>query len=159
MKERKVLCHSCKEKFFKNELIQTSKTRRFCKACYEKKQAEPNDYKELIKYICNGYGQRYLTGRQFSKIKELKEKGIPYKTIQWTIYYLEVIRGRKLNGNLGLIPYYCEEAIRYSENLQKMQTQAKEINLKIEKVVVETPEEVERKDNKLKTRVVDITTL
>lgn len=159
MRERKVMCHSCREKFLKEDLIQACKTKRYCKTCYEKRQAEPNEYKELIRYICEGYGLKQPTGAQISKIKDFKEKGISYKTIQWTIYYLEIIRGRKLNGNLGLIPYYCEEAIRYSENLQKMQKEAKEINLKVEKIVIETPKEKEIKDNRSKTRLVDITTL
>lgn len=152
MGERLLICHTCKEKFPANELIQTSKTRRSCKACYQIRQ----DYTELIDYICKGFGQKAPTGKQLRDIKKFKEMGITYKEIQWTLYYIFCIANKKVeDNNIGLVPYFHKEAMEHFNVIQRVKESANNIELQEEITIVRTPCE-KRAAKKDRTRYVNI---
>lgn len=159
MEERKVLCHFCREKFPKSQLSNYSSSKRICSSCLEKVENEPKDYAELIDYICKGYNQKRPTGKQIADIKKFKNSGLTYKEIQWTIYYLEGIKGRRLKGSLGLIPYYVQEALEHFERANRLSESLKNVEMIKETEVIEVANRKTNDKNRLKTRVVDISVL
>lgn len=131
-----MLCHSCREKFPKSELIQVTKSKRVCKSCQERATTEANDYKELIEYICTGFGIKAPTGQQLKSIKQFKELGYSYKEIQYTIYYIYSVINKKVEGtSLGLVPYYYEKAKEHYELVQNAKRSA--AKLQMNEIVIE----------------------
>lgn len=111
MAQRKVMCHGCKEKFDKEELIQVNKSKRLCLVCHDRTTKEAEDYKTLIKFICDGFGIKAPLGHQLKSIKDFKELGYSYQEIMYVLYYIFNIEGIKPQGtSLGLVPYYYEKA-------------------------------------------------
>lgn len=157
MAERKVQCGICKEKFPKNELIQRTKTQRVCKKCHETKAREIEEYNELIKFICQGFGQTAPTAFQLKNIKKFKEEyGYSYKTIQCIIYYMYVVEQVKTyDNNLGLVPYYHDKAQNHFQMIENAKKSAKKISHE-EIVVFTNPQRESRLD---KTRLVDISSI
>lgn len=131
-----MLCHSCREKFPKSELIQITKSKRVCKSCQEKATTEANDYRELIEYICTGFGIKAPTGQQLKSIKQFKELGYSYKEIQYTIYYIYSVINKKVEGTgLGLVPYYYEEAKKHFSQIENARRSATKITT--QEIVIE----------------------
>lgn len=123
MGERKVMCSKCKEKFLKRDLVYITKTKKVCKDCNKSLENEKNSYKELIKYICNGFNQEAPTGRQLKTIAKLKGLGYSYDTIQWIIYYVVAIEKKKLkDNNLDFIPYFYDKAKLHFAQYNKAKT-------------------------------------
>ena len=126
-----VQCDCCKNKFLREELIQVTKSKKICVSCNETKQREAEDYKELIKFICDGFRISKPTGQQLKKIKEFKELGYTYKDIQYTLYYIYCIEKRKVNGtDIGLVPFYYEKAMQHYKLLENAYRTAIELSLK-----------------------------
>lgn len=153
MGERKVKCFNCKEKFYKDQLIELTKSKRVCSTCDETIKKEANSYKELIKYICNGFGLQAPTGRQLKTISKLKNLGYTYDSIQWIIYYVTNIEKKQLKDtNLDFIPYYAEQAkLHFSQLENAKKSSTKDIGAT---TVVENS--YSKKANIEKTRFVDI---
>ena len=153
-KDRKVICNKCKEKFYKDELIQINKSKRFCSKCNEAAQKDINDYKSLIDYICTGFNIKAPTGQQLKSIKQFKELGYSYWEIQYTLYYIYCILKKKPDGtSIGLVPFYYEKAKEHYNLVQNAKRTAQKI------VTEET--EIERRVNNFKpnlknTRLINI---
>lgn len=153
MESKLLICHYCKNKFPSEELIQITKTRRSCKGCIQAK----DDYKQLIDYICKGFGQTAPTGKQLKDIKRFKELGYSYKEIQWTIYYIFCIANKKLeDNNIGLVPYYYEKAKEHFLTLEKVKENSKDIEIQKEITIIRKPRNEKPKTKLNKTRYVNI---
>lgn len=153
-KEKKIICHNCKEKFYKSELIQVSKSKRMCSECNEKVQKEANDYKKLIEYVCNGFNIKAPTGQQLKNIKEFKELGYSYSEIQYTIYYIYGVLKRKPEGtSLGLVPFYYEKAKEHYKLVENARRTAKKIST--EEITIERKTDVYKPKIK-NTRLINI---
>lgn len=120
---REVQCFYCKQKFNREELIQATKSKRICVSCNETRQKEAEDFKELIDFMCKGFRLDKPTGQQLKSIKEFKGLGYTYKDIQYTLYYIYFVEGKRVNGtSINNVPFYYEKAMMHkklSENAAK----------------------------------------
>lgn len=133
---RKIMCHICKEKFYKDELIQVSKSKRICQKCNDTEQAEINQRKELIDFICKGFGLSAPTGQQLRSIKEFRELGYSYFEIHYTLYYIYCVLKKNPEGtSLGLVPFYYEKAKEHHRLVENARRTAK--NIEEKEVVIE----------------------
>lgn len=115
MAERKVLCNSCRKKFLKKDLIQVSSSKRVCGSCKQ----NSDDYKDLIDYVCKGFGQKAPTGKQLKEISKFKELGISYKEIKLTIYFIACVEKKPMeNGSLFLVPSFHTKAMAHFKALE-----------------------------------------
>lgn len=135
--ERKVQCSYCKNKFFKNELIQETKTKRICNVCKAKKIQDAKDYKELIDFICKGFRISKPTGHQLKSIKKFRELGYTCKEIQCVLYYIFVVEKKKVEGtSIELVPYYYEKAKKHFMLIENARRSV--VKTKIEPIVIKT---------------------
>lgn len=158
----KKTCTRCKEKFLKSEMVMSEKnsSKFYCKPCYK----DANDYKDLIDYICKGFSIKAPTGRQVKDIQMLKQKGITYKEIKFTIYYIVCIKKKFLkNGSLYLVSYYLEEArehFKMLENVRKSLDVVKKGEDEIITITINRGQFKEQEQERIKcTRYVDISKL
>jgi hypothetical protein len=151
---KKVLCHNCREKFPKEELIQVTKSRRLCVKCDKKVTKEAEEYKNLIDCICSGFNIKAPTGQQLKSIKQFKELGYSYYEIQYTLYYIYGILRKKPEGtSLGLVPFYYEKAKEHYRLVENAKNSAKSMVIEernVERIVKEY------KINIHKTRLINI---
>lgn len=151
---KKVLCKICREKFYKDELIQISKSKRVCQKCNDTTQAEINQRKNLIDFICKGFRISAPTGQQLKSIKEFKELGYSYFEIQYTLYYIYCVLKKKPEGtSLGLVPYYYEKAKEHHRLVENAKKTAQ--NIVIKEVTIERSSDVFRPNIK-NTRLINI---
>lgn len=115
-KERKVKCPVCGFYNHKEETIYHQK-RYYCKACYENKTKEANNYKSLIEYICNLYEINAPTGFMLTQIKNFKDEyNYTYKGMELTLDYFYNVKTNNcpdVDKGLGIIPYVYEEAKKF----------------------------------------------
>lgn len=113
---RKVKCPVCgtfndKE----NAIFHNSKY--YCKICYENKQNDANDYKDLIAYICKLYDIETPTGWMLKQIKDFKEQfKYTYKGMKTTLHYFyEIQEGNDVADSMGvgIIPFIYDEAKKF----------------------------------------------
>lgn len=151
---RKVMCHLCKDKFYKDELIQVSSSKRVCQKCNDTIQVEINQRKELIDFICKGFRISAPTGQQLKSIKEFRELGYSYFEIHYTLYYIYCVLKKKPEGtSLGLVPFYYEKAKEHYKLVENAKRTAK--NLVVEEVTIERKLDV-FKPNIRNTRLINI---
>lgn len=151
---RKIMCHICRDKFYKDELIQVSKSKRICQKCNDTEQAEINQRKELIDFICKGFGLSAPTGQQLRSIKEFRELGYSYFEIHYTLYYIYCVLKKNPEGtSLGLVPFYYEKAKEHHRLVENAKRTAKDIEIK--EVVIERKTNV-FKPNVKNTRLINI---
>ena len=151
---RKIMCHICKDKFYKDELIQVSKNKRICQKCNDTEQAEINQRRELIDFICKGFRISAPTGQQLKSIKEFRELGYSYFEIHYTLYYIYCVLKKKPEGtSLGLVPFYYEKAKEHHRLVENAKRTAK--NIEVEEVVIERNVDV-FKPNIKNTRLINI---
>lgn len=152
--KKKILCHNCKEKFYREDLIQVSKSKRLCKKCNDTVQVEINQRKELIEFICNGFGLKTPTGQQLKSIKEFRELGYSYFEIHYTLYYIYCVLKKRVEGtSIGLVPFYYEKAKEHYRLVENAKRTAKYIQT--EEVVVERRTDI-FKPNIENTRLINI---
>ena len=136
------VCGTFNEK--ENAIYHNSKY--YCKVCYENKQNESNDYKELISYICELYGIDVPTGWMLKQIKDFKEQfNYTYKGIRSTLhYFFEIQDGNDVADSIGIgiVPFVYDEAKKFyidkkairdsviGMNLEEMESNKKIINIK-----------------------------
>lgn len=153
MSKRMVKCFHCKNKFYKDQLIELTKSKRVCSTCDELIKKDAISYKELIKYICDGFGLQAPTGRQLKTISNLKKLGYTYDSIQWIIHYVVNIEKKQLKDtNLDFVPYYAEKAKLHFSQLNNAKNSSME-QIGDTKVIENY---YSQKANLGKTRLVDI---
>lgn len=151
---RKVICHICREKFYKDELIQVNSSKRVCKKCNDTVQVEINQRRELINFICKGFGITAPTGQQLKSIKEFRELGYTYFEIHYTLYYIYCVLKKKVEGtSLGLVPFYYEKAKEHHRLVENARRSAKKVS--VEEVTIERKLDV-FKPNIRNTRLINI---
>lgn len=112
---RKVKCPECGTFNDKENAIE-SKGRYYCPICYENKQKEADDYKQLISYICTLYQIDVPTGWMLKQIKDFKEQfHYTYKGMKTTLNYFFEIEGNNPFDSLGvgIIPFVYDEAKKF----------------------------------------------
>lgn len=113
---RKVKCPSCGTYNDKETAVYHS-SKYYCPICYENKQSETNEYKELIAYICELYGLDAPTGWILKQIKDFKEQyNFTNKGIKSTLhYFFEIQEGNEPNGEtgIGIVPFVYDEAKKF----------------------------------------------
>lgn len=113
-------CPYCKEQVSAEESIKKGR-RYYHSDCLEKrnqqktqKEIDGEEYKDLIKYICEDlYQIKTPTGQILSQIKQFKnEYGYRYKGMELALRYHYEILGNRIreNDGVGIIPYVYEKA-------------------------------------------------
>lgn len=153
-KGNKVVCDICKEKFYKSELIQVSLSKKVCQHCNETVQAEIEQRKELIDFLCKGFGLKMPTGQQLRSIENFREQGYTYFEIHYTLYYIYCVLKKKPEGtSIGLVPFYYEKAKEHHRLVENAKRTAK--NIEIEEITIERKVDV-FKPNIKNTRLINI---
>lgn len=153
-KGNKVQCSICKEKFYKEELIQVGVTKKVCQHCNETVQAEIEQRKELIDFVCKGFGLKMPTGQQLKSIENFREQGYTYFEIHYTLYYIYCVLKKKPEGtSLGLVPFYYEKAKEHHRLVENAKRTAK--NVEVEEITIERKADV-FKPNIKNTRLINI---
>lgn len=110
---RLVLCTNCRNKFYKEELKEYSKTKRLCKKC-ESEQREIDDLRE---YICKLYNMEYVSPKLQKQINEfINIHNYRPKAIKMIIQYALNIEKFELDTSLESITfvnYFKHSAIKY----------------------------------------------
>lgn len=112
---RKVKCPECGSYNDKENTVEC-KGRYYCPICYENKQKEANDYKQLMSYICELYQIEAPTGWILKQVKDFKEQfHYSYKGMRTTLNYFYEIEGNDPADSLGvgIIPFVYDEAKKF----------------------------------------------
>jgi hypothetical protein len=124
--------------------------KKYCKACYEQKQAEGQAYKDLIKTICEYFQLDMPTGLIQKHIKEFKEQlGYTHGGMQYTLYYCKEILGKTFDSKYGiaLVKYEYKNAENYFLQQMKIQESVAAVN-KVEVKVREVKVGVKKQEKK-----------
>lgn len=113
----KVKCPICGT-FNDKELTVCHNKKYYCQVCYEEYQREAQDYKDLMKYICeNLYEIEAPTPLMLKQIKEYKEKfNYTYRGMKSTLHYFyEIQEGNDVENSIGvgIIPFVYDEAKQF----------------------------------------------
>lgn len=112
---RKVKCPECGSYNDKENTVE-SNGRYYCPICYENKQKEANDYKQLIAYVCELYQIEAPTGWMLKQVKDFKEQfHYTYRGMKTTLNYFYEIEGNDPADSLGvgIIPFVYDEAKQF----------------------------------------------
>lgn len=126
-------CKGCGKQLKPEEKhIHSSKS--YCEKCYEKIIRDSEEYKQLIKFICENYNIEIPTGLMLKQIKEYKnDYSYTYGGIIYTLWYVKEILNKEFIVTYGvsLVKYYYNEAKEYYEQQEKVK-QSMEIYNKAE---------------------------
>lgn len=131
-KDKKVKCPICGT-YNDKEITIYSDNRHYCKVCYENKKITAEDYKELIKYICELFDMEAPDGWILKQIKEYKEQfKYTYKGIKSTLYYFfEVLEGNTPDDGkgIGIVPFVYKEAKQFYIDKKAIKDNIKDCNI------------------------------
>lgn len=108
--------------------------RHYCKVCYENQQRESDDYKELIRYICELYELEVPNGWILKQIKEYKTQfNYTYRGIKSTLnYFFEIQKDHDVGDSMGIgiVPFVYDEAKKFyiEKKLSKDSIQDVDVN-------------------------------
>lgn len=134
---RKVKCPECGT-FNDKENTVTFNGRYYCPVCYENKQKEADDYKNLIAYICELYQIDAPTGWIVKQIKDFKEQfHYSYKGMKTTLHYFYEIEHNDPADSLGvgIIPFVYEEAKKFYIDRLAVKDSVKDYEEKNNKII------------------------
>lgn len=113
---RKVKCPECGTYNDKENTVYHN-SKYYCKICFENKQKEAQDYKNLVAYICELYQIEAPTGWILKQIKDYKEQfNFTYRGIKTTLHYFyEIQKGNSVEDSMGIgiVPFVYDEAKRF----------------------------------------------
>lgn len=113
---RKVKCPECGTYNDKENTVYHN-SKYYCKICFENKQKEAQDYKNLVAYICGLYQIEAPTGWMLKQIKDYKEQfNFTYRGIKTTLHYFyEIQEGNSVEDSMGIgiVPFVYDEAKRF----------------------------------------------
>lgn len=113
---RKVKCPECGTYNDKENTVYHN-SKYYCKICFENKQKEAQDYKNLVAYICELYQIEAPTGWMLKQIKDYKEQfNFTYRGIKTTLHYFyEIQEGNSVEDSMGIgiVPFVYDEAKRF----------------------------------------------
>jgi hypothetical protein len=85
--------------------------------CFDNKQNEAQDYKDLISYICELYSIDVPTGWILKQIKDFKDQfNYTYKGMKTTLhYFFEIQEGNDVADSMGIgiVPFVYDDAKRF----------------------------------------------
>lgn len=126
-------CKDCGIKLKPEEKhIHSSKV--YCDKCYEKIMRDSDEYKKLIKFICDNYLIETPTGLMLKQIKEYKTNySYTYGGMTYTLWYIKEILNKEFIVMYGvaLIKYHYDEACNYYLHQEEIK-KSMEINSKAE---------------------------
>ena len=112
---RKVKCPECGTYNDKENTVYHN-SKYYCKICFENKQKEAQDYKNLVAYICELYQIEAPTRWMLKQIKDYKEQfNFTYRGIKTTLHYFyEIQEGNSVEDSMGIgiVPFVYDEAKR-----------------------------------------------
>lgn len=113
---RKLKCPECGTYNDKENTVYHN-SKYYCKICFENKQKEAQDYKDLIAYICKLYEIDAPSGWMLKQIKDYKEQfRFTYRGIKTTLHYFyEIQEGNSVEDSMGIgiVPFVYDEAKRF----------------------------------------------
>ncbi len=113
---RKVKCPECGTYNDKENTVYHN-SKYYCKICFENKQKEAQDYKNLVAYICELYQIEAPTRWMLKQIKDYKEQfNFTYRGIKTTLHYFyEIQEGNSVEDSMGIgiVPFVYDEAKRF----------------------------------------------
>ena len=113
---RKLKCPECGTYNDKENTVYHN-SKYYCKICFENKQKEAQDYKNLVAYICELYQIEAPTGWMLKQIKDYKEQfNFTYRGIKTTLHYFyEIQEGNSVEDSMGIgiVPFVYDEAKRF----------------------------------------------
>ncbi len=134
-----LICHKCKDYFPKEELIQVTKTRRMCNACYSK-FAEEEKYHKMLMDLLFSMRNGKVSSFDTKQVKDLKAMGYTSQEIGYTLTFMLNYKNEVVdNFIVSRVAWYYEEAKKFAEDQQAIsQRQAngiqQEIRVKEKKV-------------------------
>lgn len=126
-------CKGC-GKQLKPEEKHMHSAKSYCKECFEKISRDSEEYKQLIKYICDNYNIDRPTGLMLKQIKDYKnEYAYTYGGMTYTLWYINEILSKEFIVMYGvsLIKYYYEDASAYYLHQEEIK-KSMEVNCKAE---------------------------
>lgn len=131
-KSRKVKCPQC-EKLNDKEITIKHNNRYWCKDCFNLKQKESEDYKNLYDYICQLYDVDILDGMILKQIKDFRDKfDYTYKGMKTTLNYFYELRGNDVANSkgIGIIPFVYNEAKQFYWDKKQVKESLTNVDLK-----------------------------
>lgn len=126
-------CKDCGKELQSDEKhIHCSKS--YCEICYDKIMKESDEYKRLIKYICENYSIQAPTGLILKQIKEYKtEYAYTYGGITYTLWYIKEILNKEfiVMYGISLVKFCYEDAKNYYIHQEEIK-KSMELNSKAE---------------------------
>lgn len=135
---RKVKCPECGTYNDKENTVE-SNGRYYCPICYENKQKEADDYKQLMSYICRLYQIDAPTGWILKQVKDFKEQfHYSYKGMKTTLHYFYEIEHNDPADSLGIgiIPFVYEEAKKFYIDRLAVKNSAKNLEQMKKKKII-----------------------
>ena len=123
-------CNGCGKKLQPEEKYKHS-SKTYCKECFRKFERESEEYKQLIKFICDNYELDEPTGFMLKQIKELKnDYGYSYLSMTYTLWYCKEVLNKSLVEKYGvaLIKYYYDEAKEYYLQQERLKEQVDKLS-------------------------------
>lgn len=117
-------CKVCDVKISLEDEKVKIKNKSYHKECYVKLQYEREQYKLLIKKICEIFDIEVPNGLILKQIKQYKEEfQYSYSGMLYTLWFMSDIEGKRfteIKYGIALIKYYYEKAKSYFEQQQRI---------------------------------------
>lgn len=148
-------CKGCGITVLTEECI-VSSGKKYCESCGKIKVQEAEDYKDLIKTICEYFEINAPSGLMTKHIKDYKAQyEYSYSGMNYTLWYCKEIKGIHFDIKYGLaiLKYEYKNAEDYFLQQQKIQ-ESVQINGKIEEKVREV--KIKSKKQERKSSLIDL---
>lgn len=159
---RRVKCPECGTYNDKENTVYHN-SKYYCKICFENRQRESQDYKDLIAYICELYQIEAPTGWMLKQIKDYKEQfNFTYRGIKTTLHYFyEIQKGNSVEDSMGIgiVPFVYDEAKKFYIDKRAVKESLKDCNLEEignKKKIIHVKRETKKQNNYREMALIDI---
>lgn len=159
---RRVKCPECGAYNDKENTVYHN-SKYYCKICFENRQRESQDYKDLIAYICELYQIEAPTGWMLKQIKDYKEQfNFTYRGIKTTLHYFyEIQKGNSVEDSMGIgiVPFVYDEAKKFYIDKRAVKESLKDCNLEEignKKKIIHVKRETKKQNNYREMALIDI---
>lgn len=146
---RMVKCPYCSDQVDKDVSIPHQK-RYYHESCLNAMKRESDDYKSLMAYVVELFGEDKPVMLLKKQIKDMKDEGYKYKGMELALRYFFDTLGNRVQENtgVGIIPYVYEQAKQHYIKQRKIAESVH--NLENEEMTVYiNPEKAKRKSKKI----------
>ncbi|AZV43588.1 hypothetical protein BAOM_2979 [Peribacillus asahii] len=148
---RMVKCPYCEQQVDKDVSVSHQK-RYYHELCFKTMKREQDDYKSLMDYIVELFGEDKPLMLLKKQVKDLKDEGYKYKGMELALkYFFDTLGNRvKENTGIGIIPYIYEDAKNHYITIKKVENSTEGFNTDIKKkvVIIESPKQTFQKKSK-----------